>query len=410
MKPATRTYAKVYPQKRSDNGKMSFVVKWIPERGSPKRKVFNDASAAERHADHIENLYHKGMRIVGQLSIQELANVALMLAQIPQVPPHEIIQFYKQAHGLNGAVSLTVQLKHAAAQFLLSRDELKRRRPIADSHRRAIRQHTDRLTSIHGEREVTSLSVQELNDYITDHVPGAAKTQWNHMTTLKAMGRWMRTKKKWFPLSMPCPFEELEKPGWRATRKKEIYTPEELTRFLAFTPTKMLGFIVLGAFGGGMRAAERVRVKSENWEVEHKQLALPDEVTKNDKERIVDSEYIPNLADWVAILDLDAGEAFVNDRHHVYRETAKIAKASGVPWKYNGLRYSFISYHQWKFRKPHITAMLAGHGEDQEDKAYKKIKGVNDDSAAAYFAITPESVVAYCRENGVPEPEWANKI
>jgi integrase len=397
-----RQHVKIYPHRRSDNGKESYEVRWSEGRGLPRRKVHGTLKDAEEHADHVEKLCQQGMRIVGNLSIQELAGVALMLAQIPNVPPHEVIQYYLQAHGLNGHSANSVPLESAAAQYIALRDN-----PDEFSHRQftSVRQHLNRLARHFPGRMLNTIRVEELNDYVQDEIGGAPKTRANHVIDIRAFGRWCRSEKKWLPRLVPTAFEETRMPRVKASNK-EIYTPEEMTRLLVFTPTHTLGFMTTGAFGG-MRAAERLRLTGEHWQSDNEQIAADRDITKTARRRIIGS--LPNLTAWMRIIETEKDEYIVR-RRKPYEQVAKICKAAGVKWKFNALRTSFASYHLQKFRNGALTAALDGHSEDQLETDYKSLTGVNDRTAEEWFAITPESVVAYAAEQELPQPEWSNKI
>jgi len=397
-----RRFVTLNSYKRSDNGKMAWVVKWSPQRGDPRRRTFTNEADAVREADHIERLFRNGMRVVGNLSIQELAGVALMLAQIPNVPPHEVIQYYLQAHGLNGHSANSVPLESAAAQYIALRDN-----PDEFSHRQftSVRQHLNRLARHFPGRMLNTIRVEELNDYVQEEIGGAPKTRANHVIDIRAFGRWCRSEKKWLPRLVPTAFEETRMPRVKASNK-EIYTPEEMTHLLVFTPTHTLGFMTTGAFGG-MRAAERLRLTGEHWQSDNEQIAADRDITKTARRRIIGS--LPNLAAWMRIIETEKDEYIVR-RRKPYEQVAKICKAAGVKWKFNALRTSFASYHLQKFRNGALTAALDGHSEDQLETDYKSLTGVNDRTAEEWFAITPESVIAYAAKHGLPEPEWANKI
>jgi len=107
MKPRDYQHVKLRELKRSDNGRPYWAVEWRPERGDRRRRLFSDPVQAREEADHIEKLFSNGLRIVAELPLQKMIGIALMLQQIPNVPIHEIIQFYLQAHGINGTARPT---------------------------------------------------------------------------------------------------------------------------------------------------------------------------------------------------------------------------------------------------------------------------------------------------------------
>jgi integrase len=397
--PATRQYARVVPHKRSDTGKMSYVVKWIARPGDARRRTFEDPAEAEREADYVEGMFQKGMRIVTDLSLTELSGVALLLSQIPNVPAHEVIQFYLREHRLNGHEA-GVAIEKAGNAFIASRNDPAE---FSKSQIQAVRQHLHRFQAHFPTRLLNTFQLKELDAYIESEVGGAPKTRANHVTTLRSFGRWARIEQKWLPRGTPSAFEEMKKP-WVPPSDKEIYSPEEITRYLVFTPLAVLPFIAIGAFGG-VRAAERLRLEGKHWQPENAQLEMSRDITKTGRRRLVGS--LPNLVEWMDVIAPEEGEHVVSYRGYIYGRTSEIAKAAGLKWKFNALRTSFASYHLQLFKNAPLTAALDGHTVEQLERDYKTLRGVSDKTASEWFAITPWTVVKYALDNDLPAPEWA---
>lgn len=400
--PTTRQYVRIVPQKRSDTQKMAYVVKWSPHRGDPRRRVYSDPAEAEREADHVERMFQNGMRILADLSIYELAGVALLLSQIPEVAPHEIIQHWLESHGRNGDSAAGTSIEKAGETFIASRSDKEEYSP---SQIQAVRQHLRKLISHFPGRLLDTLQTKELDAYIERTVGGAPKTRSNHVTTLRSFGRWARVEKKWLPRGIPSAFEEMKKP-YVPPSDKEIYSPEEITRLLVFTPVRVLSFIAIGAFGG-VRAAERLRLEGKHWQPENEQLEMSRDITKTSRRRLVGS--LPNLSEWMRIIAPVDGAPIVAWRGNIYDRTREISRLAGVPWKRNALRTSFASYHLHLFRNAALTAELDGHTVEQLNRDYKTLRGVSDTTAGAWFAVTPAAVVEYARANDLPEPAWIGR-
>jgi len=393
MKKRDYQHVKLREEQRKDNGRSSYVVEWRPERGALRRRRFSDPEEAKAEADHIEKLFSNGLRIVADLSLQQMIGVAMILQHLPNVPLHEVLNFYLQQHGINGTAH-NVTVEEAGKQFIESRSDPDN---YSASWRKDVRLHIGKLIAKFGKRYVNTIKVENLEAYIADDVGGANRTRLNHITTISAFGNWMRTKKKWFPFSVPTPFEEIQRPKCK-TKNKEIYSPEELTRLLVFTPLDMVPFMTIGAFGG-MRAAERMRLEDDHWQAENGQFALPSEITKTQRRRIVEAQ--PNLKEWIALV------GHVMPFQNPYDKTGAISKAAGVPWKYNALRSSFASYHLQKFKNEALTAMLDGHSVQELNTSYKGLNGVSDKTADEWFSITPQAVIDFAAANGLPAPEWS---
>lgn len=397
MKLKRRKHVRLYPETRSDTGKESYVVDFRTAPGKRVRRRFSSAEEAEAEAKHIETLLAHRMSALAAIPLEELAAFNAVFQQLPNVTPQDLVTCYFHLHGTNGLAPEGVAVATAAEEFQITRSQSSPR------HIETLRAHFGRFVPRFGERLLQSITREELQDYIDRIVGGAAKTRHNHSTTLKTFGKWAREKKRWLPSAVRSAFEEIELPLLRP-QEKSVYPPHEMMRLLAATPRDMLAFLVLGGFGG-IRAAERVRLKPEHWQADNKLIELPASVTKTQRRRIVDD--IPNLAKWMEVVKTD-GE-FLVGRRTPRNATRQIAQAAGVPWKKNALRYSFASYHIQLFRNPSRTAMLDGHSVDELERTYKSIRGVNDRSAKEWFKITPRRVRAFVRLHKLPMPEWAEK-
>ena len=405
QKKPEREYVSVIEQHRSDNNKPYWVVTWTPKKGDRRRITFSDRKLAESEADRIERLMALALSELTNMPRERLVALNLYIQQFPEITPHEVYQFYFEHHG-KGSRSNAQQMKvaEACAGFIKSRNDPKK---YSQRQRQDVRQCLRRFSDWAGARELCEIKIEDLNHYIKNVVGGAPKTRWNHTAMLRAFGRWMRLKQEWFPFDKPSVFEKLELPFIPKT-DKEIYTPEEMTRLLVFTPSIMLPFVAIGAFGG-IRAAERMRLTGEHWQSDNLQFALDASITKTKRRRIVGGKVgLPNLPAWMALCQAD-GECRLVACKKPYALTGKLSRASGVPWKHNALRSSFASYHLQKYKNPQLTAMLDGHTVEELETSYKGIRGVSDRTADEYASITPQSVIQYADAKGLPMPEWARK-
>ncbi len=65
---------------------------------------------------------------------------------------------------------------------------------------------------------------------------------------------------------------------------------------------------------------------------------------------------------------------------------------SGVKWKHNALRHSFISYRVAEIKNVNEVAMEAGNSPDMIFKHYREL--VTEKEADAWFGVTPDAVKA----------------
>lgn len=411
MKKQPRRFVTIRKEERADNGKAQWVLTWFPRPNERKRKTFSDEDEAETEADRVESWLAKSRDVLLSVPPAELETAVMLRNELaPGIPLYDIVRRFADAFKSEGIYTSDLVngmlLAQAGNEYIESRTDLEK---FSKRHRTDVRQHINRLIGAFGHRPLTSITLDQLTDYVRDVVGGAPKTRWNHSTTLVAFGRWMREKKKWFPLTHKTAFEDLEKPSLSPS-KKEIYTPDQMIRILAATPLTILQWVAMGAFAG-IRAAERLRMTGESWQADNEQYALEHDVTKTNRRRVVGgASGMPNMTAWASLATNGDDTEFLVDCRHPYRWTPKIVDRTGIPWKHNALRSSFASYHLQKFKNPQLTSMLDGHSVEQLESSYKAIKGVNDKTAEAWGNITPKSVVDYCVEHGLPEPEWATRI
>ncbi len=392
MKPLN--HVRLYQE--THKGKPTHVVEWRERPGRRERRRFADPDDAAEHAGHVERMCKEGFRVLAKMTQGELAQLAMMLHQLPGVSPFDIVADYKQRHHIE-PLAPQMLIEAATAQFALTRQDRER---FSIRQEQSVRYHMAALARHFPNKRLDSFSVIELEEYVTKSVGGAPKTRKNHVTTIRSFGRWCRTEKKWLPRAEPSAFEEVKLPRVKSA-DKAIYSPEELTRLLVFCPREMLPFLVIGAFGL-MRAAERERLEGRHWQPEHNQFSLTNDITKTSRRRIVGAE--PNLIEWMKLIPVNGGTILTGNSP--YRQTARIAKAANVAWKQNALRSSGISYHLQKYKNPALTAMKAGHSVQEMERSYKGIENVNDTTADAWWSITPSSVRAYALQHALPAPLW----
>src|SRR6266436_2501869 len=195
------------------------------------RKTFSDESDALTEARRIDALFSNGYSGLTKLPTPEMALLIMQCEQM-RVQPHTVMQFYLAHLSTNGSTA-TVFIKDAGNAFVATRADQEK---FSDRQHKSVKSHINRLIDAMGDQDIRRPTLEDLDRYIKEDVGGEPKTRWNHITTLISFGRWMRLKKKWFPLNTLCAFEELERPNV-PKKRKVVYTPEEMTRILVFTPT-----------------------------------------------------------------------------------------------------------------------------------------------------------------------------
>jgi integrase len=98
---------------------------------------------------------------------------------------------------------------------------------------------------------------------------------------------------------------------------------------------------------------------------------------------------LPNLAQWLAAYSKQRGRVWKGDGNDLQKARTATAEKSGVPWKANALRHSFISYRVADIQDVAQTALEAGNSPAVIFKNYREL--VRPEAARQWFAITPEA-------------------
>jgi integrase len=163
----------------------------------------------------------------------------------------------------------------------------------------------------------------------------------------------------------------------------EIFTPDEMTKLLESAPENFVPFLAIGAFAG-LRSAEIERLDWSSVNLEGN-INVGTKITKTRSRRLV--IVVPNLKVWLARLDKN-GKVWKGTSNDLQDARAETVKNSGVTWKDNGLRHSFISYRLAEINNAAQVALEAGNSEDMVFGHYREL--VTDKDAKAWFSIVPK--------------------
>lgn len=187
----------------------------------------------------------------------------------------------------------------------------------------------------------------------------------------------------------------------KRVRKMRPYTPEEFLRILATASERVIPFLTVGAFAGP-RTAERERMPWRCWNSAKLRLVLDAVITKGTRTRQIAIE--PNLAEW---LDTFAGVPTdsIQPRSDLHKVIGPIIDKAGAPRQHNGLRVSYIAYHVERFENLPLTSKHCGHSVQMLEDNY-----LQRADAEEWFKITPSSVIAFAKRDGLPVPSWHHRL
>ncbi len=177
----------------------------------------------------------------------------------------------------------------------------------------------------------------------------------------------------------------------------EVFTPTELRKLFAActapvtergkqrTREEMIPYLAIAAFCG-LRAAEIQRL---DWSEIH--LTGPEKFVevKADKAKTASRRTVPisdNCAAWLEHYAKNDGPV-INLSRADKQLFLYLAEKSGVPWKHNGLRHSFISYRVALLKDVGQVSLEAGNSPQMIFKHYRQL--VRDSEAQEWFSIQP---------------------
>jgi len=168
--------------------------------------------------------------------------------------------------------------------------------------------------------------------------------------------------------------------------KIEIFTPDEITALLKTAPPEFQPLVALGAFAG-LRSAEAERIEWRHVDLAGGFIHVAADKSKTKSRRLM--PILPNLAAWLAPYAKQRGQVWKGTPDTLRDVRAATVEASGVAWKPNALRHSFISYRLADIQNAAQVALEAGNSPAMVFKHYREL--VKPSEAKAWFAIVPQT-------------------
>ncbi len=220
-----------------------------------------------------------------------------------------------------------------------------------------------------------------------------------HIITLFNFAR----RRGYIPRDRETEAKWLEKPKLKS-KPIQIFTPQELSEFLSVAEGQPKLAIAIGAFTG-IRSAELLRLRWENFNWEEGVIDLGCDQTKTASRRLV--PILEPLRAWIAPFVKRGGSVLGYSLAvclaEAFATTAKKADkarkerdpdAADLKWKANGLRHSYASYRLAMIEDVAKVSLEMGNSPQKVFSNYRKV--VTKSQAAAWFAVmpvVPENVV-----------------
>ena len=169
----------------------------------------------------------------------------------------------------------------------------------------------------------------------------------------------------------------------------EIFSPNQIAALLAGADDETRPFIALGAFAG-LRSSEIERLDWSNIDLQRNYVTV--HAHKGTAQRRL-VPILTNLREWLLPIAKPEGQLwrFKNTQKPI----ARLTKKTGIPWKTNALRHSFISYRVAQIQNVAQVALECGNSPTMIFRNYREL--VKPSDAESWFAIAPvksENIIA----------------
>lgn len=220
----------------------------------------------------------------------------------------------------------------------------------------------------------------------------ALRTRWNHFKAIRTFLR-HAVKQRWVSKGW---LEDLEAFGMPKLLRGEIkvFCPAELAKLIEASELTFLPYLVIGAFSG-LRTAEILRLDWGNVDFEDGYIEVSEKNAKvKGCRRLVPMS--DNLKAWLKPMAKEHGPVLTKKSLLDFQRN-RVAKKTGIRWKANGLRHSFISYRCAITKNVAQVSYEAGNTPSIIHRHYLKVR--KEVEALAWFGIKPP---VPCES--VPEP------
>lgn len=363
---------------RQVNGRTRYYVTWC-DVGGRRRASFTDETAAHQRAEEIIEDFSKGVSFRNNITGVQ----AIRLSEYERV-------LSERGASLDDAVRHYVghlESRHkerrdamdAVTEYLNSFED----RTVKNRNYTTVKSVCMQFARAFG-KKLDAITVKELTTYLRG-VSQSGRTRYNHLNALKTFFKWAQ---RWGYL--PAGEREIEKvEGFRKGMSKiEVFTPEEIRKLLDAADEAMRPALAIGAFAG-VRTAEIGRLTWEDIRLDEGIIMLDSRVTKTKRRRM--PLISDNLAAWLkSYRGTKKGKIRFADTKF-QRDRAELCEKTGVTWKDNGLRKSYISY---RMAQPDAdsakVAKQCGNSSDMVEECYKGL--VTPSAASEWFSVYPPDI------------------
>lgn len=288
---------------------------------------------------------------------------------IGDVPMEEVVKHYAQTHNLLPSITL----EKVCTGYL----SVKANSGISARYRQTLQHHLNRFSKQFGPRNISSISVGDIGNYLSAIVD--LRTRFNHRASLQGLFKWAKGQNYVHKSNV----EDTELPKFKIKTPK-LFSSDELKKLASVADERSMPLLIAAAYAGiRMSEIERLRWSDINWD--ERAFVLGPEITKTNRGRVA---YFPQcveekLRNLAVLARLRECKKFLQDT--CVEHIVKLTRTSGVEWKKNGLRKTYISCRIAQTRNAAEVAEQCGNSSTVIQQNYKGL--VTKSEAEAWFSI-----------------------
>ncbi|HAB17278.1 MAG TPA: site-specific integrase [Verrucomicrobiota bacterium] len=249
--------------------------------------------------------------------------------------------------------------------------------PASERYLRDIRSRLKRFKDVF-QMEVHTVTGSQIEDWAAEW---SGRNRFNSLRLVRTLLKWAQ-KRGHLPPG-PLPTDQLDI-AHRDTDAPEIFTPDELRKLLDAARPDLVPCLALGAFAG-LRSAEIERLDWSEINFERGHVEITAAKAKTASRRLV--PMLPALKIWLEPHRKLKGP--VCPVASLARPLSVLTRTSGVKWRVNGLRHSFVSYRVAALQDAARVSLEAGNSPAMIFAHYREL--VTPEAAVAWFNVLPRS-------------------
>ena len=294
--------------------------------------------------------------------------------------PIEACRDYAKRHG-KIAAKITIL---AAAKEMIEQEEREQDGKRKVAWVKLLKTHVQNKFACDFNKHVHEIEPSDLNTWLAK-LDCAERTKKNIRDTLKHFFKWCRGR-GYLPKDSDL-LADVQDYRKRKRGKIEILSPDELRKLLAKATDDLLPYVALRAFAG-LRDSEARAIDWQNIDLAGGWIEITEEVAKASDDENGTRRLIPVkdcLKAWLKDRSKESGRVCRFD--NTSKQISALCEASGVAWKRNCLRHSYVSYAIAESNDIPAVATHSGNSPAVIRQHYLRV--VKPDAAKAWFSVLP---------------------